>query len=804
MVKNKPPEAPSSIPLAERKRPPDSSITQTVISSPVPSKTNNRNLGLIRLEFTTRKNGSVINDEPLPKLVKKLVTHLIEADPTLEIHPIDAWPKQYTTVSSTVKPAPETDKHNTTHTKKNTVKITEKSPTITTSAALPTDRIGFDKYFQYTSDEHHPGEANKVVVRFYSAASKKLTELKNPITLDFLRENNMWVSTSKFETLRESTIGWIFKVNPLATNRDHYGHQLYDFLTTAVQSDPELGTDTTSTSATPNNKRTKHSESSAVAPVKPTPTCPPFSIIVRNTGVMCPPAPGKKPEYLPTKALMIRCKTVHAERLQNILAAACDKGLLHDAFIPHSIKQTEPKLYQAAIKAQLAFIASSTVISVEGFSAGGLDLPYYEDATAAADTTTLRSMIMESGLFSRIDETVSSFRSAGCVFFATDFARLAAAEEFIDTTLKAYFDSLDWEQKESLLLPDSAYPARILKRRPPSNTIASYITKLSSSLPPLATVEFSSAPAPPSSNTNAWTKKSNPVFFHDKPKSKSKTRSTFTTDSASLAESTNTAPTLATQLSHTEALIDRKFATFRTEMEMSHKSQILDTFERLVAPIIEKFDRLSTQMEKVLAQSSRAQEAPPSHASTTTVPPLHHHTAHHDPHYANREPDTVSVHSQSPGRTLPPHGHSYPPHIPYPQPPPHHMDPRQSHAPPPNFNPFIYNESNPHPDFAAQHQHQHQPYYNTQPQNHPHNYTQHQFAANGSIPHPTNPTDLSMAELHHTMTDPNQSIINHTMTEPNTTLPLDVLPDILLSPPAAPKGILKNTSDQAPSGGASK
>jgi hypothetical protein len=61
-----------------------------------------------------------------------------------------------------------------------------------------------------------------------------------------------------------------------------------------------------------------------------------------------------------------------------------------------------------------------------------------------------------------------------------------------------------------------------------------------------------------------------------------------------------------------------------------------------------------------------------------------------------------------------------------------------------------------------------------------------------------------MAELHHTMTDPNQSIINHTMTEPNTTLPLDVLPDILLSPPAAPKGILKNTSDQAPSGGASK
>jgi hypothetical protein len=78
-----------------------------------------------------------------------------------------------------------------------------------------------------------------------------------------------------------------------------------------------------------------------------------------------------------------------------------------------------------------------------------------------------------------------------------------------------------------------------------------------------------------------------------------------------------------------------------------------------------------------------------------------------------------------------------------------------------------------------------------------------QQLAASHIPPTTPPTPpiFFMAELNHTMTDPNQSIINHTMTDPNTTLPLDEVPESL---PAAPKGILKTTSDQTPSGGASK
>jgi hypothetical protein len=496
---------------------------------------------------------------------------------------------------------------------------------------------------------------------------------------------------------------------------------------------------------------------------------------------------------------MIRCETVQATRLQNILAAACNKGMLHDAFIPHSLKhdQKQPLLYFGAVKAQNVFLASSTAIRVDGFITGGLDLPY--DDTDA--NITLRSMIGKSGLFSRIDETVTSFRSEGRALFVTDFARLAKAEDFIDNTLKTYFeDSLTWEQKETLLLPDAAYPLRVSNRKSHSDTIASYIAKLSSTIPPLATVEFdSSAKAPPSSKTtNAWTQKRNPVFFHEKPQTRSnKTRSTVTSDTSSVAESTNTAPTLATQLSTTEALIDSKIAALRAEMELSHASQIQDTYEKLVAPMIEKFDKLSTQMEAILTQRN--------HTPTTTAPPLHHHQA--DPRYAgNREPDTISVHSQSPGRDLPPQGYPYlgPPTT-YQQPPPYHM--HQSYAPPPNFDPLICSESNPHPEFAAQQQHQQQqPYYYQQPQDqHPHNYTPHQQhpAANDSISNPTT-ADLSMAELHHTMTDPNQSVINHTMTDPNTTLQLDELPASPQSPPAAPKGILKNTSDQTPSGGASK
>jgi hypothetical protein len=438
-----------------------------------------------------------------------------------------------------------------------------------------------------------------------SSFGKKLTELKTPATLDFLRENYMWVNASHFDTLHESTIGWFQGVHPDATNRNDYQSQLHDFLTAVVQSDPEIGTEAAAfMPVTPNTKRTKHSsESSAVPPVKPTPMCPPFTILARNTGTMCPTAEGKKAVYLPTKVIQIRCETVHAERLQNILAATCDKGQLHNPFIPHSLKASSPKLYCIAIRAQNVFLDSSTVIRVDGFSKGSLDLPF--DETAA--DTTLRSMIGKSGLFSRVDETVTSFRSEGRALFVTDYARLAKAEEFLDNTLKAYFDSLTWEQKEILLLPEAAYPTRVLTRKPQSDTIASYLTKLSSTLPPLATVEFdSSAHAPPEllskSNTNAWTQKSNPIFFHEKPKTRSKTRSSpsktiLTSDASSIAESTNTAPTLATQLSHTEALMDRKLATFRTEMESTFTSQLNDTFDRLVAPLIQKFDTL-TQMGK--------------------------------------------------------------------------------------------------------------------------------------------------------------------------------------------------------------
>jgi hypothetical protein len=332
--------------------------------------------------------------------------------------------------------------------------------------------------------------------------------------------------------------------------------------------------------------------------------------------------------------------------------------------------------------------------------------------------------------------------------------------------------------------------------------MTSYLTKLSTTLPPpLATVEFdSSANAPPSSNTNAWTKKRNPVLFQDNLQTRSSpNKTTLMSGTSSAADSINTAPTQATQLSHTEALIDRKLAALRTELESSITSYLTDT-RGVVAPLIDKFDALFTKMEELLSQRSPVSAAPPTQTPmplNTTVPtPNYHHNAHYDQPYASREPDTISIHSQSPARPLPPHGYPYlgsP--ITYQYPPTYHMDPHQSHSPPPNSDPLIHSESNPHPDFAAQQQQQQQPYYYHQPQDHPINYTQHQFAATSSTTSFITPTaDLSMAELHHTMaeihrtiTDPNQSILDHTMTDQNTTPPLDDLPDSPRSPPAALK-----------------
>jgi hypothetical protein len=795
MVKEKPPTAPPPIPLAERKRSPDSSPTKTVILSPESFKTETKNLSLIRLEFTTRKFKTDVNNDPLHKLVQKLVTRLFITDPTLEIYPLVDWPEQYTTVSSTVKTAPETDKHNTNHNEKTHENNKEKSPTITTAATLPADRISFDKYFQYISSEHHPGESKKIVVRMYCAGKKSLSEHKNDSTLDFLFENHMWINASHYDTIRESTIGWLLHVHPDATNRKHYTSQLYDFLNEVVQSDPTCGSSEAAfTTVTPKTKRSKPSESSA--PAKTTPTCPPFYLVAKRTGTMRPPTKDKKAEYVQTKVLQIRCETIHAVELQNILSALCDSNQLTDTFIPHSLKETDPSLYLTAIQAQEIFLSNATAIRVDGFSTGGLDLPY------ETDDTTLRSMIMKSGLFFRIDETVQTARSEGRVLFVTDHARLAQAEEFCDTTLPAYFQkSLTWEQKELLLLPEKAHPIRASNRRTQSATVASYLTKLSSTIPRLVTVEFdSSAQAPPSSksNTNAWTKKRNPVFFHEK-QTRSRPNKTISTSDTSVAESTNTAPTLATQLSHTEALIDSKLAAFRTEITDAFSVKLDAAFERLVAPLMQKFDQ-------VLAQSSLVQAAPPTQQTpmplNTAVPPLNHHHQHasHDPRYASNAPDNISVHSQSPGRHLPSQGYRYLNHPnTYQQSPPYHIDPQQGHHAP-NYDP--YDASHQHPEFAAQQQ----PYYYP-PQNHANDYTQHLNAASSSFT--ANHADLSMAEPQHTMTDPNQSVINHTMTDPNNTTTdqnttNDPLPVSPRSPPAAPKGILKTTSDKAPSGGASK
>jgi hypothetical protein len=593
----------------------------------------------------------------------------------------------------------------------------------------------------------------------------------------------MWMHESRFDTLRESSIGFLLRVHPDATNRKAYASNLHEFLTTCVKGNPELGIDAVPTPV--NTKRKHSSESSAPTPDPTTQTCPPFSIGAKHTGILRPAANGKKAEYMTAKVLQIRCATVDSERLQNLLAAACDKNQLHDPFIPHSLKGSDPSLYLATIQAQNVFLSSATAIRVEGFRTGSFDRLYDEK-------DTLRSMIMKSGLFSRIDETVTSFRSEGRALFVTTAEKLADAEHFIDETLRPFFeDFLTWEQKDMLLLPERDYPTRVSNRRADSGTISSYLQKLSQTIPPLVvTVEFdSSAHGPPPPKPNAWTQKRDQIFFHDKPKQK--TRST--SDNSSVAESTNTAPTLATQLSQTEALIDSKLASFRTEIESSFKSHVDDTFDRLVAPLLQK-------MEELLAHQPIASAAPPTQ-TTISVPPTNypHPNAHYQPS-ESREADNISVHTQSPGRPLPPHVTPYQGRqIVYYQ----QTQPYQGNGPPPNTDASIYNESSPHPDFAAQHRQ----YYYPQ-QTHPNNYTPHQFPPASSTPHSTSFTttnaDLSMAELHHTMTDPNQSIINHTMTDPNTTLPIDQLPDALRSPPNAPKGILKTTSDPKLSGGASK
>jgi hypothetical protein len=507
------------------------------------------------------------------------------------------------------------------------------------------------------------------------------------------------------------------------------------------------------------------------------PTCPPFTLVAKHTGIMCPATQGKPPAYLSAHVLQIRCETVHATLLQNLLASIYTKVPFSDSFIPSSLIEIDPSLYLAAIQDQNTFVKSCSIICGDGFRPGALDLPHAN--------TTLRTIIANSKLFFRVDETFSSFRSEGRAYFVTKYSHKAKAEAFIDNTLNAHIDSLDWEQQDTLLLPDATYPARVSNHQPTSAMLTSYIPILSTTTHSRATVNFDiSTQAPQSSQTTEWTQKQHPVSCHDTPKTPPKTRST--SDTSSVAESTHSASTLAalaSQIPDTEALIDSKLAIFRAELESSFTSELNYTFERLVAPLIHKLDTLSTQMDEILAQLSKVSAAPPTQTPmplNTTVPPRNsHHNVTRDQPYTSRQPDTVSAHNPSPGRPLPPQGPYLGSPITYQHLPPCYMDPYQSHAPPPNSALPIYNRHDPHPGFAAPHQSK---YYQT-PAHDPNNATQHQSRPASSIPHFTSFTTTN-ADV--SMTDSHQSIMNYTLTDPYATLPDSPRP-----PPTALTSILK-------------
>jgi hypothetical protein len=80
----------------------------------------------------------------------------------------------------------------------------------------------------------------------------------------------------------------------------------------------------------------------------------------------------------------------------------------------------------------------------------------------------------------------------------------------------------------------------------------------------------------------------------------------------------------ATHLSHTETHIDFKLATFRTDVRYLLSPQ--DTYRHFLELLLPKFDTLSTHIKKALAPRSRVPADPPTHAPTTTLLHYYHPT----------------------------------------------------------------------------------------------------------------------------------------------------------------------------------
>ena len=118
---------------------------------------------MLRLEFSQKQKKKAVNQEPLPKLVKRALARLHQEDNQLKVIPKCDWPSDYTKIQDDNKKRIMIDGNK-----------------------IPANAKEFDGYFDYSNQVIHLYENKKIVVRFHAKTSKPFSELKSEQVTQYL------------------------------------------------------------------------------------------------------------------------------------------------------------------------------------------------------------------------------------------------------------------------------------------------------------------------------------------------------------------------------------------------------------------------------------------------------------------------------------------------------------------------------------------------------------------------------------------------------------------------------------------
>ena len=357
---------------------------------------------MLRLELAQKKDKKAVNQDPLPRMVKRALARLHQEDPYLRIIPKCDWPKEFDPINL--------DK-------------TKKYLQIDANR-VPTDAKEFDAYFEYTNKEVHPYEPKQIVVRFRVKTTKDFKTLKTEQVKQFLRARAQFLNQSFFIELEEATVGFYYELHTKFANFDDLSAELITRMqnpqkTTTNEEENETGE--TKTDMNTSEETDFH--------------IPAFTLGCRNV------ITGMGDDTTSTYAVCVRTQASDKKEMNEIL----QNTTIHcGSYCYYSV--TKHPNVQRAVKLQTRFMDKTTMIKLLGIQYKGLFKRFYHNGKA---TSVARELVQNGihGLHRPTD------KERKCIYLVCDASKEEETKEYIDKLMEQV-NSLPPESRDTIVLPD--------------------------------------------------------------------------------------------------------------------------------------------------------------------------------------------------------------------------------------------------------------------------------------------------------------------------------------------------------------